>query len=68
MDMASLGLDGTVVVVAGGAGNVGRYLVAAFLDAGARVVVPSRSPEKLAASLARSRAATETLGTGGATA
>lgn len=56
MDMAGLGLDGTVVVVAGGAGNVGRYLVAAFLDAGARVVVPSRSPEKLAA-LARAVAA-----------
>ena len=35
-----------VAVIAGGAGLVGRGLVRAYLDAGATVVVPTRSPEK----------------------
>lgn len=35
-------------LVAGGTGNVGRILVGALLHAGATVIVPSRSPEKLA--------------------
>ncbi len=34
-------------VVAGGTGNVGRRIVAALLGAGATVIVPSRSPERL---------------------
>ncbi len=41
-------LDGTVALIAGGAGDVGEGIVAAFLRAGATVVVPSRSEEKLA--------------------
>lgn len=36
-----------MAVVAGGTGSVGRVVVGMFLNAGARVVVPSRSPEKL---------------------
>lgn len=36
------------MLVAGGTGNVGRVVVEAFLAAGATVVVPSRSTEKLA--------------------
>lgn len=43
---ADLHADRTVVV-AGGTGSVGRVLVDAFLRSGARVVVPSRSDEKL---------------------
>ncbi len=41
-------LDGTVALIAGGAGDVGEGIVAAFLQEGATVVVPSRSEEKLA--------------------
>lgn len=40
-------LEDALVVVAGGTGNVGEGVVAAFLAAGARVVVPSRSASKL---------------------
>ena len=40
-------LKGKRILVAGGTGNVGRYLVKAQLDAGATVVVPSRSQAKL---------------------
>lgn len=40
-------LNGRTVLVAGGTGNVGRVIVAALLDAGARVAVPSRSTGKL---------------------
>jgi NAD(P)-dependent dehydrogenase (short-subunit alcohol dehydrogenase family) len=42
-------LAGRTVLVAGGTGNVGRYLVRALLDHGANVIVPSRSPERVAA-------------------
>jgi 3-oxoacyl-[acyl-carrier protein] reductase len=42
-------LAGRTVLVAGGTGNVGGYLVRALLDHGANVVVPSRSPERVAA-------------------
>lgn len=38
---------GTIVLVAGGAGEVGAGIVRAFLDAGARVIVPSRSQDHL---------------------
>ena len=40
-------LHGRSVVVAGGTGNVGGFVVASLLDRGATVVVPSRSEEKL---------------------
>lgn len=40
-------LTGMTAIVAGGTGSVGRVLVRAMLDGGARVVVPSRSEEKL---------------------
>jgi 3-oxoacyl-[acyl-carrier protein] reductase len=40
-------LHGKTVLIAGGAGEVGEGLVRAFLAAGATVVVPSRSREKL---------------------
>jgi NAD(P)-dependent dehydrogenase (short-subunit alcohol dehydrogenase family) len=40
-------VDG-VVVVPGGTGNVGEGIARAFLEAGATVVVPSRSKERLA--------------------
>jgi NAD(P)-dependent dehydrogenase (short-subunit alcohol dehydrogenase family) len=42
-------LSGTSVLVAGGTGNVGRHIVAALLQRGATVVVPSRSGEKTGA-------------------
>ena len=42
-------LEGRTIVVAGGTGNVGRYVVGGLLEAGATVVVPSRSPDKLEA-------------------
>ena len=45
----NLVLKGKTVLLAGGAGNVGEGMTAALLDRGATVVVPSRSPEKLAA-------------------
>ena len=40
-------LAGHSIVVAGGTGNVGRYLVRALLERGARVIVPSRTAEHL---------------------
>jgi len=40
-------LAGRTILVAGGSGNVGRHIVTALLEANARVVVPTRSPEKL---------------------
>ncbi|MFB6436590.1 SDR family NAD(P)-dependent oxidoreductase [Streptomyces sp. NPDC056411] len=40
-------LDGQVVVVPGGTGNVGEGIVRAFLRAGATVVVPGRNQERL---------------------
>ncbi|MGH3319611.1 MAG: SDR family oxidoreductase [Streptosporangiaceae bacterium] len=40
-------LNGRVALVAGGAGAVGEGVVRSFLDAGATVVVPSRSEERL---------------------
>ncbi len=40
-------LDGKIALVAGCAGNVGEGVVRSFLKAGATVVVPSRSAEKL---------------------
>lgn len=40
-------LAGKRILVAGGTGTVGRYLVRAALEAGATVVVPSRSREKV---------------------
>lgn len=42
-------LEGRNIVVAGGTGNVGRYVVGGLLEAGATVAVPSRSPDKLEA-------------------
>jgi NAD(P)-dependent dehydrogenase (short-subunit alcohol dehydrogenase family) len=42
-------LTGRTVLVAGGTGNVGQHLVRALLDHGAKVVVPSRSPDRAAA-------------------
>ncbi|GLQ54002.1 SDR family NAD(P)-dependent oxidoreductase [Devosia nitrariae] len=42
-------LAGRNVVVAGGTGNVGSFIVGSLLAAGAQVAVPSRSEEKLAA-------------------
>lgn len=41
--------QGAVVFVAGGAGEVGEGIVRAWLEAGATVVVPSRSAERLEA-------------------
>ena len=42
-------LAGRTVLVAGGTGNVGQYLVRSLLDHGANVVVPSRSSQRVAA-------------------
>lgn len=42
-------IEGRRVLIVGGAGNVGRYLVRAHVDAGATVIVPSRSEERLEA-------------------
>lgn len=41
------GHGGRRVLIVGGAGNVGRHLVQAHVEAGATVIVPSRSPERL---------------------
>ena len=40
-------LDGKVSLILGGTGNVGEGIVRSFLDEGAFVIVPSRSPERL---------------------
>jgi NAD(P)-dependent dehydrogenase (short-subunit alcohol dehydrogenase family) len=40
-------LENKTVVVAGGTGNVGAFIVKALLEQGATVVVPSRSDQKL---------------------
>ena len=40
-------LTDKAVVVLGGTGNVGSHIAGALLQHGARVIVPSRSPEKL---------------------
>jgi len=40
-------LDGKVSLILGGAGYVGEGIVRSFLDEGAFVIVPSRSPERL---------------------
>ncbi|GAB7032487.1 SDR family oxidoreductase [Streptomyces sp. NPDC021749] len=45
----TLPLEGQVALVPGGTGNVGEGIVRAFLTAGATVVVPSRSQERLEA-------------------
>lgn len=42
-------LDKRIALVAGGAGEVGEGIVAALLHEGARVIVPSRDPGRLAA-------------------
>jgi NAD(P)-dependent dehydrogenase (short-subunit alcohol dehydrogenase family) len=42
-------LEGARIVVAGGAGGVGEGIVRSLLRRGARVLVPSRSPERLRA-------------------
>ncbi|MET3106365.1 NAD(P)-dependent dehydrogenase (short-subunit alcohol dehydrogenase family) [Oxalobacteraceae bacterium GrIS 2.11] len=42
-------LENKLVVVAGGAGGIGERITRMFLQQGARVIVPSRSKEKLAA-------------------
>lgn len=42
-------LNGKVCLIAGGTGSVGEGIVKEFLKAGATVIVPSRSQEKLAA-------------------
>src|SRR3712207_6612843 len=39
-------LAGATTPAAGGAGRVGRHIVDALLDAGATVIVPSRSPDR----------------------
>lgn len=41
-------LEGLLVLVAGGAGNVGRGIVSALLEQGARVIVPVRSADSIA--------------------
>lgn len=46
-------LTGKISLIAGGAGTVGEGVVRAFLRAGATVVVPSRSEDRLAALAAR---------------
>lgn len=50
-------LEGMMTVVAGGTGNVGFFLVDAFLRAGAHVVVPTRSQSKYDRLLSRLPAA-----------
>lgn len=47
MDESAVDLAGARIVVAGGTGTVGRYLVKALLEAGATVIVPSRTQEKV---------------------
>ena len=42
-------LGNQLVVVAGGAGEIGEWITRMFLQQGARVLVPSRSKEKLKA-------------------
>ena len=47
--MSILALTGKTAIVTGGAGGLGRSMVAAFADAGANVVVASRNLEKIEA-------------------
>ena len=54
-------LVGHTVLVAGGTGNVGRYIVRSLLERGAVVVVPSRSQPKLDALRQSSKPADELL-------
>ena len=53
MTLTGTELAGRDTVVVGGTGNVGAYLVDGFLRAGARVLVPSRSQDKVDRLLAR---------------
>jgi NAD(P)-dependent dehydrogenase (short-subunit alcohol dehydrogenase family) len=45
--MSNFRLDGKTAIVTGGAGGLGRSMVAAFADAGANVVVASRNEENI---------------------
>lgn len=53
MTLTGSELAGQDTVVVGGTGNVGAFLVDAFVRAGARVLVPSRSQDKIDRLLAR---------------
>ena len=53
--MSNFSLDGKTVIVTGGAGGLGRSMCANFAQAGANVVVASRSEEKIAAEAAKIR-------------
>ncbi|MCL6596676.1 MAG: SDR family oxidoreductase, partial [Firmicutes bacterium] len=56
-------LAGRTVLVLGGAGKVGSAIALASLEAGARVAVPSRSPERLGRLRARAGALSDRLTT-----
>lgn len=40
-------LDGKIILIAGGSGNVGEGIVPVFLKQGAKVIVPSRRQDSL---------------------
>jgi len=47
--MSKFSLDGKTAVVTGGAGGLGRSMVATYAEAGANVVVASRNLERIEA-------------------
>jgi NAD(P)-dependent dehydrogenase (short-subunit alcohol dehydrogenase family) len=53
--MSNFSLHGKTAIVTGGAGGLGRAMVAAYAEAGANVIVASRNQEKIEAEAARIR-------------
>ncbi len=53
--MSNFSLNGKTAIVTGGAGGLGRAMVAAFAEAGANVVVASRNKENIEAEAAKIR-------------
>lgn len=53
--MSDFSLHGKTAIVTGGAGGLGRAMVAAYAEAGANVIVASRNQEKIEAEAARIR-------------
>ena len=53
--MSKFSLAGKTAVITGGAGGLGRAMIAAYAEAGANVVVASRNREKIEAEAAAIR-------------
>ena len=51
--MSRFSLEGKTAIITGGAGGLGRSMVEAYADAGANVVIASRSRDKIEAEAAK---------------